>query len=36
VVLEIVAPPADTEETRRAYRQLAESASFNPRAELGV
>jgi curved DNA-binding protein len=36
VVLEIVAPPATTEEAKRAYRHLAEQLSFDPRADLGV
>jgi curved DNA-binding protein len=36
VVLEIVAPPADTEDARRAYRHLAETLHFNPRAGLGL
>lgn len=36
VTLEIVTPPAETEEARRAYRHMAEQLRFNPRAELGV
>ncbi len=36
VVLEIIAPPAATEEAKRAYRHLAEQLSFDPRASLGV
>jgi curved DNA-binding protein len=36
VVLEIVAPPAETEEARRAYKHMAEVLHFNPRAGLGV
>ncbi|MBK5963277.1 cytochrome C biogenesis protein [Thiocystis minor] len=36
VVLEIVAPPANTEAAREAYRLMAERLNFNPRAELGV
>lgn len=36
VVLEIVAPPPSTEAIRDAYRRLAQSAGFNPRAGLGV
>jgi curved DNA-binding protein len=36
VVLEIVAPPARTEEARRLYQHMAEQLRFNPRAELGV
>lgn len=36
VVLDIVAPPANTEAAREAYRLMAERLNFNPRAELGV
>lgn len=36
VVLEIVTPPAHTEEAKRLYRHMAEQLRFNPRAELGV
>ncbi len=36
VVLEIVVPPAKTEEARRVYEQMAEHLHFNPRADLGV
>jgi curved DNA-binding protein len=36
LVLEVAVPPADTEQAKAAYRQLAESAPFNPRAGLGV
>lgn len=36
VVLEIVAPPAHTEEAKRLYQRMAEQLPFNPRAELGV
>jgi len=36
VVLEIVAPPAHTDDARRAYQHLAETLHFNPRAGLGV
>ena len=36
VQIEIVTPPADTEEGREAYRRLAQACAFNPRAKLGV
>ncbi|NEX18844.1 DnaJ domain-containing protein [Thiorhodococcus mannitoliphagus] len=36
VVLEIVAPPANTETAREFYRQMAEKLAFNPRAHLGI
>ena len=36
VILEIVVPPANTEEARRAYRRMAEEMPFDPRARLGV
>jgi curved DNA-binding protein len=37
VQLEIVNPPADHDQARQAYRQLAEQfKAFNPRAHLGV
>jgi|MudIll2142460700_1097286.scaffolds.fasta_scaffold81213_2 curved DNA-binding protein len=36
VVLDIVAPPAATEEAKRAYRHLAEQLNFDPRANLRV
>lgn len=36
VVLEIVTPPATTEDAKEAYRQMAERLPFNPRAELDV
>lgn len=35
-VLQIVLPPADTEEARSAYRQFERAFKFNPRARLGV
>jgi curved DNA-binding protein len=35
-VLEIALPPATTDQAKAAYRALAEVASFNPRASLGV
>jgi curved DNA-binding protein len=34
VVLEVVVPPADTETAREAYRRMAETFSFDPRANL--
>ncbi|NEV62010.1 DnaJ C-terminal domain-containing protein [Thiorhodococcus minor] len=36
VVLEIAAPPANTEAARELYRKMAEQLPFNPRAQLGV
>jgi curved DNA-binding protein len=36
VTLEIVTPPANSEEARRVYQHMAEQLRFNPRAELGV
>lgn len=36
LTLEVVWPPADTEATRAAYRQLASAAAFNPRRHLGA
>jgi curved DNA-binding protein len=36
VVVEIVVPPADTEATRDAYRRMAETFAFDPRAKLGA
>ncbi|WP_295443177.1 DnaJ C-terminal domain-containing protein [uncultured Thiodictyon sp.] len=36
VVLEIVVPPAKTEEARRVFEHMAEQLHFNPRADLGV
>lgn len=35
-VLQIALPPAATDKSKAAYRALAEAASFNPRARLGV
>ena len=35
VVLQIVAPPADTEAKRALYEQMAREMPFNPRAHLG-
>ncbi len=36
VVLEIVVPPADTEEKKSLWKALAEKMPFNPRAKMGV
>ena len=36
VVLQIVTPPATTDEGRRLYEQMARVMPMNPRAELGV
>lgn len=36
VVLKIVVPAAETEETKQLYRQLQQQTDFNPRAGLGV
>lgn len=36
IVIEVTAPPADTEAAQDAYRRLAEACPFNPRAKLGV
>ena len=36
VALEIVAPPADTPEAESLYRKMAESMSFDPRADFPV
>ncbi|MGE0081052.1 MAG: DnaJ C-terminal domain-containing protein [Thiohalomonadaceae bacterium] len=36
LVLQIVAPPADTETKRKLYRDMAKAMPFNPRAHLGV
>ena len=36
LVLDIVWPSAENEQTRAAYEQLAKVAAFNPRAHLGV
>lgn len=35
-VVEIVLPPADSDEARRLYAEMAEKLAFNPRAGLGV
>jgi curved DNA-binding protein len=35
-VLKIVTPPAESEAAKQAYRRLAETVPFNPRAQLGV
>jgi curved DNA-binding protein len=36
VQIEIVTPEAHTEEAKEAYRHLAKTCAFNPRAKLGV
>jgi curved DNA-binding protein len=36
IQIEIVAPPADTEAAKEAYRHLSQTCAFNPRAKLGV
>jgi curved DNA-binding protein len=36
VLIEIAAPPADTEAKKEAYRRMAEAFDFDPRAGLGV
>lgn len=36
VTLQIVLPPAETEEARRLYREMADKLAFNPRAGLGL
>ena len=36
IVLQIALPPADNEATRKAYRELEQASTFNPRAHLGV
>jgi curved DNA-binding protein len=36
LLLEIVLPPADSEAVRKAYEQLAQAASFNPRRFFDV
>jgi curved DNA-binding protein len=35
-VLKIVLPPADTDEARRIYEEMAQKLAFDPRAELGA
>jgi curved DNA-binding protein len=35
VVLKIVLPPADTDEARQAYQEMARRLAFDPRAGLG-
>lgn len=35
VVLQIALPPADSDEARRLYREMAEKLAFNPRKSLG-
>ena len=36
VVLQIVLPPAQSDEAKRLYREMEEKLAFNPRARLGV
>jgi curved DNA-binding protein len=36
VQIEIVTPPADSDEAKEAYHRLAQTCAFNPRAKLGV
>jgi curved DNA-binding protein len=36
ITLSVVAPPANTEPARAAYRELASQLAFNPRAGMGV
>lgn len=36
VVLEVVLPPADTEQARQLYETMARELSFNPRQKMGV
>ncbi len=36
VVLQIVLPPADSEQAKALYHQMERELAFNPRAELGV
>ena len=36
VVLQIALPPADSEESRRAYEQMRDELTFDPRAGLGA
>lgn len=36
VTLQIVLPPAKTEEARRLYKEMADKLAFNPRAGLGL
>ncbi|MES9879288.1 MAG: DnaJ C-terminal domain-containing protein [Sedimenticola sp.] len=36
VTLSVVAPPADSEQAKALYREMANKLSFNPRVEMGV
>ncbi|MEJ1354089.1 MAG: DnaJ C-terminal domain-containing protein [Candidatus Sedimenticola sp. (ex Thyasira tokunagai)] len=36
VTLSVVAPPADSEQAKALYREMAKKLSFNPRVEMGV
>ncbi len=36
VVVQVVLPPADNEEAKRIYEEMAQKLAFNPRAALGV
>lgn len=36
VTLQVALPPADSDEAREIYRQMAEKLAFNPRANMGV
>jgi len=36
VVLQVVLPPADTDEAKALYREMEKKLAFNPRAALGV
>jgi curved DNA-binding protein len=36
VTLSVVVPPADSEQARAAYQEMASKLAFNPRADMGV
>ena len=36
VTLSVVAPPADSEQAKEAYKDMADKLAFNPRAGMGV
>lgn len=36
VILQVVTPPAESQEAKALYQQMAEKIPFNPRAKLGV
>jgi curved DNA-binding protein len=36
VILQIVLPPADSEDAKKAYHEFEQALNFNPRAGLGV